>query len=60
MSAICIIPSNPSSLNWFGLSDGLVAKTKVDFEFFENINDYEKTIEKDNHYDYNGLDVDKL
>ena len=38
----------------------LVAKTKVDSEFFENINDYEKTIDEDNHYDYNGLDVNKL
>ncbi|MAD23594.1 MAG: hypothetical protein CMO44_05410 [Verrucomicrobiales bacterium] len=38
----------------------LVAKTKVDSEFFENINDYEKTIDEDNHYDYNGFDVNKL
>ena len=38
----------------------LVAKTKVDYEFFENINDYEKNIDKDNHYDYNGFDVNKL
>ena len=38
----------------------LVAKTKVDYEFFENINDYEKHIDKDNHYDYNGVDINKL
>ena len=38
----------------------LVAKGKVDIEFFENINDYEKHIDKDNHYDYNGVDVNKL
>ena len=38
----------------------LLAKGKVDDEFFENINDYEKTIDQDNHYDYNGFDVNKL
>ena len=38
----------------------LLAKGKVDGEFFENINDYEKHIDKDNHYDYNGVDVNKL
>ena len=38
----------------------LVAKGKVDIEFFENINDYEKNIDKDNHYDYNGVDINKL
>ncbi|OUW57560.1 MAG: hypothetical protein CBD57_04620 [Candidatus Pelagibacter sp. TMED197] len=38
----------------------LVAKTKVDSEFFENINDYENTLDKDYHYDYNGVDVNKL
>ena len=38
----------------------LVAKGKVNYEFFENINDYEKHIDKDNHYDYNGVDVNKL
>ena len=27
----------------------LVAKGKVNYEFFENINDYEKHIDKDNH-----------
>ena len=38
----------------------LVAKGKVNYEFFENINDYEKHIDKDNHYDYNGVDINKL
>ena len=38
----------------------LVAKGKVNYEFFENINDYEKHIDTDNHYDYNGVDINKL
>ena len=38
----------------------LVARGKVNYEFFENINDYEKHIDKDNHYDYNGVDINKL
>mgnify|MGYP001234564610 FL=1 len=56
-------PSDPHIRNKIEViqSDSLlVAKTKVDSEFFENINDYEKTIDEDNHYDYNGLDVNKL
>ena len=56
-------PSDPHIRNKLRMiqSDSLlVAKTKVDYEFFENINDYEKHIDEDNHYDYNGLDINKL
>ena len=56
-------PSDPlirSKIEVIQADSLLVAKTKVDSEFFENINDYEKTIDEDNHYDYNGLDVNKL
>ena len=56
-------PSDPHIRNKIELiqSDSLlVAKTKVDSEFFENINDYEKTIDQDYHYDYNGIDTNKL